>query len=192
MILIEGLPDAISIGNEIYDINSDYQTSLKIITAFEDNELTQHEKCMVLVQLLYKEQPEDVKEAVLQGVKFLDCGEDRSDGDDQTHEEVTRKYSFKQDDRYIFAAVDKVLNGRLSSGEFVHWWEFVMAFMELPEKCMMSRLIYLRTQKAKGKLSKEEKELYLSMKDIVDLQDEFSSEEQKEIDEFMRLLKGGS
>jgi|LGVF01.2.fsa_nt_gb hypothetical protein len=190
MILIEGLPDAIYIEEEIFDINADYQTSLKIITAFEDNELTQHEKCMVLVQLLYKEQPEDMKEAVLQGIKFLDCGEESGEG--QAQEEVTRKYSFKQDDRYIFAAVDKVLNGRLSSGEFVHWWEFVMAFMELPEKCMMSRLIYLRTQKAKGKLSKEEKELYLSMKDIVDLQDEFSSEEQKEIDEFMRLLKGGS
>lgn len=189
MILTEGLPTAIDINGEIYDINADYQTCLKIITAFEDNDLTQFEQFMVLVELLYKDIPEDLNEAIKQGVKFLDCG-DGSSSEGRASGDMTRRYSFTQDDRFIFSAVDRVLNGKLSKGDFVHWWEFVLAFMEIPEDCMISKLIYLRTQKTKGKLTKEEREVYYSIKDLVDLKNTYSQEEQREIDEFMRLLKG--
>ncbi len=186
MILIDGLPTAIEVDGIEYDINADYQTGLKIIMAFEDNELTQYEKCTVLVELLYKELPHNLSEAIKQGIKFLDCGDNsqksgNSDG--------IRKYSFIQDDKYIYRAVDGVLQGRLSKGELVHWWEFVLGFMELPEDCFISKLIYLRTQKAKGKLSKEERELYYKIKDIVDLKEEYTHGEQKQIDEFMEAMK---
>ncbi|HCX63444.1 MAG TPA: hypothetical protein DHU59_13550 [Clostridiales bacterium] len=186
MILTDGLPTAIVVDGIEYDINADYQTCLKIIMAFEDNELTQDEKYMLLVELLYKEPPHHIHAAIKQGVKFLDCG-DSKDGSGES--DSIRKYSFTQDDKYIYRAVDGVLHGRLSKGDFVHWWEFVLAFMELPEDCFMSRLIQLRTQKAKGKLSKEERELYYKIRDIVDLKEEYSVEEQKQINEFMELLK---
>lgn len=186
MILTDGLPTAIEVDGIEYDINADYQTGIKIIMAFEDTELTQFEKCMVLAELLYKDVPHNLNEAVKQGIRFLDCG-----GTGQGHGESdgVRKYSFTQDDKYIYRAVDGVLHGRLSKGDFVHWWEFVLAFMELPEECFMSRLIYLRTQKAKGKLSKEERELYYKIRDVVDLKEEYSVEEQKQINEFMELLR---
>ncbi len=186
MILTDGLPTAIEVEGIEYDINADYQTGIKIIMAFEDTELTQYEKCMVLVELLYKESPRNVNEAVKQGIRFLDCG---GTGQGSEEGDGVRKYSFTQDDKYIYRAVDGVLHGQLSKGDFVHWWEFVLAFMELPEECFMSRLIYLRTQKAKGKLSKEERELYYKIRDIVDLKEEHSVEEQKQINEFMELLK---
>lgn len=186
MILTDGLPTAIEVDGIEYDINADYQTGIKIIMAFEDTELTQYEKCMILIELLYKETPHNLNEAVKQGIRFLDCG-GNSQGSGEG--DGIRKYSFTQDDKYIYRAVDGVLQGRLSRGDFVHWWEFVLAFMELPEECFISRLIYLRTQKAKGKLSKEERELYYKIKDIVDLKEEYSIEEQKQINEFMELMK---
>ncbi len=186
MILTDGLPTAIEVEGIEYDINADYQTGIKIIMAFEDSELTQYEKCTVLVELLYKELPHNVNEAIKQGIRFLDCG---GNSQNSGESDGARKYSFTQDDKYIYRAVDGVLRGRLSKGDFVHWWEFVLAFMELPEECFMSRLIYLRTQKAKGKLSKEERELYGKIQDIVDLKEEYSQEEQNQINEFMELLK---
>jgi len=186
MILIEGLPTAIEINDVEYDVDANYQTGIKIIMAFEDNELTQYEKCMILVELLYKEVPHNMNEAVKQGIKFLNCG-DISQG--SAEGDGIRKYSFTQDDKYIYRAVDGVLQGRLSKGEFVHWWEFVLAFIELPEECFMSRLIYLRTQKAKGNLSKEERELCFKIKDIVDLREKYSIEEQNKVNEFMELIK---
>lgn len=186
MILTDGLPTAIEVDGMEYDINADYQTGIKIIMAFEDVELTQYEKCMILTELLYKDTPHNFNEAVKQGIRFLDCGGNSQGGGES---DGIRKYSFTQDDKYIYRAVDGVLHGRLSKGDFVHWWEFVLAFMELPEECFMSRLIYLRTQKAKGKLSKEERELYYKIQDIVDLKEEYNAEEQTQINEFMELLK---
>lgn len=186
MILTHGLPVAVEVDEVVYDINADYQTGIKIIMAFEDKELTLYEKYMVLIELLYKESPHDLNEAIKQGIRFLDCG---GNGQGNGESDGVRKYSFTQDDKYIFRAVDSVLHGRLSKGNFVHWWEFVLAFMELPEDCFMSRLIYLRTQKANGKLSKEERELYVKIRDVVDLKEEYSIEEQKQISEFMDLMK---
>lgn len=186
MILTDGLPTAIEVEGIEYEINADYQTGIKIIMAFEDTELTQYEKYMIMVELLYADTPHNLNEAVKQGIRFLDCG-----GNSQGSREgdSIRKYSFTQDDKYIYRAVDGVLQGRLSRGNFVHWWEFVLAFMELPEDCFMSRLIYLRTQKAREKLSKEERELYNKMRDIVDLREEYSQEEQGQINAFLELMK---
>ena len=186
-ILIDGLPTAVYVGGQIYDINADYQTGLRIITAFEDPDLTKNEKCMVLVCLLYKERPEPYAEAVLQGLKFLDCGDKRES--DNSSGSGGRRYSFAQDARYIYAGVDRVLQGRLNRGEFVHWWEFATAFMELPEDCMMSRILYLRIQKAKGKLTKEERQQWEEMHDILELPEELSPEDQRTKDAFLSQLK---
>ena len=184
-ILISGLPNAIEINEKTYEIDSDYRTCLKIIMAFEDSTLSVIEKSMILVDLLYREMPCDFQEAVKKGIKFLDCGEEekaaKTVGD-------SRKYSFSHDEKYIFSGVDRVLNGRLSKGNYVHWWEFVMAFMELPEDCIMSRIIYFRTQKEKGKLTREEQKIYYENRNIFELPEELTADEEAAKDKFMELL----
>ncbi|MDD3041039.1 Gp15 family bacteriophage protein, partial [Bacteroides sp.] len=115
----------------------------------------------------------------------LDCGEvSKGSGGEPS----SRKYSFTHDEKYIFSGVNKVLNGRLSTGEFVHWWEFVMAFMELPEDCVMSKIIYFRTQFAKGKLTKEEKQVYYENRSMFELPVELTAEEEAAEAQFMELL----
>jgi hypothetical protein len=187
-ILIDGLPIAIEIDGQEYGINADYQAGLRIITAFEDGDLTIQERCAVMVNLLYKERPENFQEAVRRGVMFLDGGkapEERT----KTVSDGNRYYSFSHDARWIYAGVDRVLHGRLNRGEFVHWWEFMTAFMELPEDCMMSRILYLRQQYAKGKLTREERQQWHEMRDVLELPIELTEEEQAAQDEFMRRLK---
>lgn len=184
-ILIDGLPEAIEIDDTKYDINADYRTGLKIIMAFEDNELTNIEKQSILLSCLYKSVPSNIVLAVEKGVKFLNCGQSFCD---TVNGEGQRVYSFKYDDRYIFSGVDRVLNGRLSKGDYVHWWEFVMAFMELPEDCMMSKIIYYRTQFNKGKLSKEEQRVYNENRVLFELTEELTPEEEKIYNDFMAKL----
>lgn len=185
-LLLSRLPDTIKVGNKLYKINADYRTGVKIILAMEDANLTDREKQVVLVSLLYKETPKDFAEAVLQGVKFLNCGSQSVD--ENKGQDSRRLYSFAHDDKYIFSGVDRVLNGRLSRGEDVHWWEFVMAFMELPEDCTMSKIIYFRSRYAKNKLTKEERKLYAENRELFELPQELSAEEQSALDEFMGLL----
>ena len=84
--------------------------------------------------------------------------------------------------------MDKVLQGRLSKGESVHWWEFVSAFMEMPEDCVMSRIIYYRSRKNAGKLTKEEKEVWAKNRELFELEEVQTAEEKAKEDAFMALL----
>ena len=183
--LINGLPTAILIDGQVCRINASYRACLTIIMAFEDNSLTNAEKAMILLDLLYIDKPPDFSIAFEKGIQFLDCGEV---GKGSNGEYQGRKYSFSYDEKYIYSGVNQVLNGRLSTGEFVHWWEFVMAFMELPEGCIMSKILYYRTQFAKGKLTKEEKQVYYENRSMFELPIELTVEEQEAEAEFMALL----
>lgn len=188
-VLTSGLPTAISVNGQVCRIQADYQTCLKIIMAFEDGELTSTEKAMVLLELLYIDKPTDLQTALEKGVQFLDCGEKKAKEEESG--DTSRKYSFLHDEKYIFAGVNKALNGRLSTGDFIHWWEFVLAFMDLPEDCMMSKIIYYRTQYAKGKLTREEKEVWTKNRELFELPVEKTAEEQRVEAEFMKKLGKG-
>lgn len=187
-LLIDGLPTGIRINEEIYDINTDYQTGIKIIKAFEDKSLTINEKYSILIELLYREKPKDLIQALCKGIKFLNCGESHEDKSGSKIER-DRLYSFEHDEKYIFSGVDRVLNGRLSKGDHVHWWEFVMAFMELPEDCTMSRILYFRTQHSKGKLTKDEMRVWNENRELFELPESLSYEEEQAKNKFMELLK---
>ena len=152
----------------------------------EDNELTDREKGIILLKNLYKEIPVNIEEAVEKGIRFLDRGKSPQGSESQKLQD--RRYSFKKDDNYIYSAVDRVLSGRLSKGELVHWWEFVMAFMEMPEDCMISKIIYYRTQYAKGKLTPEERRAYNESIELFELPMEMDAEEEEKHNEFMGKL----
>lgn len=186
-ILTDGLPMAVEIDGAEYQLNTDFRTCLKIILAFEDEELTGYEKQMVMLALLYKGIPPDTQKACELAVKFLNCGEVPSEGGEGAGD---RLYSFTHDARYIYSAVDRLLCGRLNRGDSIHWWEFVTAFMELPEDCMMSRILYLRAQHAKGKLTKEERQQWAQMRDVLELPVHRTADEAAREEEFMRLLRG--
>lgn len=185
-LLLTGLPDSIKVKNKVHKVHSDYKTGVKIILAMEDRNLTDREKQFVLVNLLYESIPEDFSEAVLKGIKFINCGSEDFGGGNKSLS--SRLYSFEHDAKYIYSGIDKVLRGKLSRGEFVHWWEFVMAFMELPEDCTMSKILYFRTQYAKNKLTKEERKIYTENRDLFELPQELTADEKTALDEFMGLL----
>ncbi|WP_085832857.1 bacteriophage Gp15 family protein [Clostridium merdae] len=185
-VLIDGLPTAVEIDGTEYTLNTDYRTCLQIMTAFEDPELTGFEKQTVMLQLLYPIVPPDARRASELAVKFLNCGQE-STGNDSGDEDSTRYYSWSQDARYIMAAIEQAYHIDLFSAD-LHWWRFSYMFLDLPEECFFSRLIYLRKQKAKGKLTKEEKEWYYSMREVVDLPEIYTTEEQATINNFMAQL----
>lgn len=184
-VLIDGLPTAAEIDGVEYELNTDYRIGLQIMTAFEDPDLTGFEKQAVMLQLLYPVVPPDARRASELAVKFLNCGQEAKLIDDEP--DTTRYYSWSQDARYIMAAIEQTYHIDLSTSN-LHWWRFSYMFLDLQEDCFFSRLIYLRKQKAKGKLTKEEKEWYYSMREIVDLPEIYTSEEQAAINKFMAQL----
>lgn len=184
--LTKGYPNKVCIEGMLYHIATDYRTCIKTICALEDNKLTHLEKQSVLLQLMYDVCPTNKQEALTKAILFLNCGQEVSPTERKSH--GPRVYSFIYDDRYIFSAVDRVLLGRLSKGDFVHWWEFVMAFMEMPEDCVMSRIIYFRSRFHNGKLTKEEKQVYNENRSLFELPVELTAEEEEAEAMFMERL----
>lgn len=188
-LLIEGFPTAIEVSDVVHEIDADYRTALRIMAVFEDAELVQAEKYALMCSLLYEEMPVDYEAACRQALKFLNCGANPEDAGNNSG--GPRLYSLTQDAPYIHTAINQSHRIDLSRVDFLHWWQFYYMFMDLPEGCFFNRLIYLRGQKSKGKLTPEERTWVAAMPHIVNLEADYTPEEQGEIDKFMHLLNGG-
>lgn len=185
-ILYDKLPEAIEIDGNVYDINTDFRPCLRIITAYEDPELTATEKHAVMLQLLYKDIPDNLPEAVRLGIKFLNCGEEEIK---PTYEK--RTFSFKKDAQYIYTAINQTHGIDLESIPYLHFWKFCYMFSDIGENTLFSRMVYLRNQHNKGKLTKEERKVYDSMRDLLELPTVLTADEIKAQNEFLKLYNNG-
>jgi len=183
--LINSFPTKVEVDGIEYELNTNFRNCLDIILAFEDDELTQNEKIEIMLSLLYKDKniPSNVEKAIELAVKFLDCGEETNG---KMQEGISqRAYSFEKDAKYIYSAIKQTHNVDLESVEYLHWWKFTYMFLDLDKECFFSQLVYLRQQKTKGKLTKEERQYYISIREIADL--DYTDELSEEEDEFMKL-----
>lgn len=183
--LINKLPAKIKVGDEVIEINADFRNCLKIIIAYEDNDLTIQEKHLIMLKLLYKTMPQDIEKAIIQGIKFLNCGEETINS-----KENERVYSFKKDAKYIYPAVSQASKVDLETVGFFHYWKFFYYFLDIPDNCTFSNIISFRQKKNKGKLTKEEKKVYLESIEVLDLDYE-PEETTEEESEFMKAFVGG-
>lgn len=169
-VLTSKFPTKVKIDDEIFELNTDFRNCLKIMIAYEDKELLLEEKHVVMLNLLYKnpEKIVNIRKAIEQGVKFLNCGEEQSD-DSIASKAQKRVYSFEKDSKYIYSAIKQTDNVDLEEVEYLHWWKFAFLFMDIGKDCLLNQLIYLRKKKQEGKLTDEERKLYVSIKEIVDL-----------------------
>ncbi|MBQ7957211.1 MAG: hypothetical protein IJ279_04155 [Clostridia bacterium] len=186
-ILTEQLPEAVLIDGKEYPINTDFRVAIKIIEAFESEELTGLEKNEIMLELLYgkKNIPENIEEALEMALRFLDgdCDEtENSPGEDDSPGD-SRLYSFTQDARYIFSGILQTHGIDITTQE-MHWWKFIVLFMDLDKDCFFSQLLSIRSRLKKGTLTKEERQWYNENKKIVDLPEHYSEEEEELLGKF--------
>ena len=97
---------------------------------------------------------------------------------------------WEQDESIIFSAINKVAGCETREKEYIHWWTFLGYFSEIGEG-LFSTVINIRQKKNKGKkLEKYEQEFYRSNKQLIDLKEKYTAEEQAEIDRLNELLNG--
>lgn len=187
MNLFEQFPHAVLVDGVACEVNTDYRVGLKIMQAWEDPRLTNFEKQALTVGLLFKNPPENAAEAARMACRFLDCGR-VSDTEDTGGGRV---YSFTKDAEVIYSAFLQTYRVDLRDPETsMHWWKFVSMFHDLSEDTLFERIVSLRVKHKNGKLSKEERELWFSMADVLDLDQEPDDDETVEAREnFMNLLR---
>lgn len=184
------LPETVELGGEEYDIRTDFRAILDILKAMSDPELTDQEKSQVMLEILYwdcEEIPmEYLDEAIEKGKEFIDCG---ITGEGKSK---VRLMDWEQDSPIIAPAVNKNIGKDIRSLEYMHWWTFLGAYMEIQDG-LFSQVLYIRQKKAKGKkLEKWEMEFYRNNRKLIDLkqtQKKRSAEEEAALNELFGIRK---
>lgn len=189
--MIGRLPKELNVNGTDRAIRSDFRVALLIFQAYNDPELTGHEKAQVMMECIYEEHGnipnDDWQEAHDQAIWFLDGGGNVNE--DSKHQQAKKVMDWEQDEQIIFSAVNKVASHETRAVEYMHWWTFLGFFNEIGEG-LLSTVINIRQKKNKGKkLEKYELEFYRENVNLVELKTKFAPGEQEHRDKINELLR---
>jgi len=192
-ILLDELPEAIEINGIEYAVNSDFRTGLACILDMESSELTDEEKCILLLRRIYGETiPDDVETAIKLAVKFLDGGKEPPE-EENPFADNTRLYSFEKDSALIYAAFRQTHGIDLQKVD-LHWWQFLALFQDLGADTAFCNLVNLRRRVNSGEATKEERQYALKLGDafiVTDPEDALTEADSENVDLFDLLSKEG-
>lgn len=177
------LPTSFIIENEVCTFDADFRNILRIFEALNDPDLLDYEKVEVSLDLFYNEDKYKVNipEAMTLMFDFIRAG----DAEPSNLENSKPVYDWEQDFNLIVAPVNKNLGYDCRGQEFLHWWTFLSAFMEMGE-CTLSTFMGIRDKLNKGKkLEKYEERIYRDNRDKIILKKKYDKTTQSIIDEIM-------
>jgi hypothetical protein len=168
--MIGQLPQALKIRGVNYPIRTDFRNILKIIAAYNNENLSDSEKIFVCIRRLFKSPsklPKDGRfyaEALEAANKFIEC----QLSNDRPGPTV---FNWEKDEQLIFPAINKVAGVEVRTLEYLHWWTFLGYFQSIDRDDLWGTVLTIRQKKAKGKkLEKYEKEFLASNRDLCALE----------------------
>ena len=168
------LPTTISLNNREFKIRTDYRAILDILIALNDPNFEDDEKTLIVLQILYYdwEDVPNIEEAVNKGLEFITMGqESNTDG--------LQLMDWEQDSDLIIAPINQIVGTEIRSLEYMHWYTFLSAYMNIGES-LFSQVVSIREKLKKGKkLGKEEKEFYRRNKEMIDIKIKYTDEEKE-------------
>jgi hypothetical protein len=178
------LPKQLEVGGEKYEILCDYRAVLDILTAYSDPELDGADKTEALIKILYVHHetiPGDyMEEAIKQACWFIDCGMSTD------NKSQPRTMDWVKDAPVIIPEINKYIGTEVRSVEFMHWWTFFGAYMQIGGDGLYSSILNVRQKKAKReKLEKWESKFYKENQALCDLNWE---QKQKELEAVEKLI----
>ncbi len=182
--MIGDLPTSINVAGIDYDIRCGFKDCLNIMAAFEDDELTNEEKLMVMLEVLYIEpdfNDDTIEEAIDKAVLFLLAGRQPQKSDEKPLSRL------EKDEQLIFAAVNEVAHTDIRMDPNIHYWTYLSYVQAINSKSLFSSVVHIRDKLNKGqKLDKEEKKFYKDNKEMIDLRK--PTEEDKEFMDFINSI----
>ena len=171
------LPTTVNIDGVDYPIRSDFRVILELMEALNDAELTNEEKAECLIVMFYPDGcGTNAQKAVDACLEFIDMG--KSD----KHKPKPRLMDWERDFNYIISPVNRVLGFEARSVDYLHWWTFLSAYMEIGSKCLMAQIIDLRAKLASGKkLEKHEREWLRKNQELVVLPTRYTEADEEMI-----------
>ena len=158
--------------------------SEEIMQAFEDDSLSNDEKILIMLDILYEEDEfgeDTILEAVDKAIWFL------SQGNTQPVKEEKPLSRLDKDEQLIFAAVNEVAHTDIRTDDNMHYWTYLSYMQAISSHSLFASIVRIREKRNKGlKLEPEEKKFYKEHKEMIDLQD--PTEEDKAFVDFINSI----
>lgn len=183
MMLLDHLPESVTIDNAEYPVNADFRNMMAFETAVQRCGSNSKQAVLEGLCAFYpKGIPGNVEEAIQQMLWFYSCGKETENKEDHKPQNARKSvYSFDDDGGRIHAAFLSQYGMDLLKTDFLHWWEFRQLFEGLDDNCEFVKIMGYRSMKITSKMPAEQRRFYQNMKRIYKLKDH-RTEEQKEQD----------
>lgn len=179
-------PEYAEIKGEKYKIDTSYQTALKCFEVIEDETITDYERALAIIYLLFDFIPNENLNLFLEKAKiYLQCGKTEKEQNDNK-----KDMDFVQDRGFINSSFMSDYHIDLSKTD-LHFWQFIELLEGLTEQCSLNRIRDLRNydlsqikdQKERSKIEKAQKKVALKIKRK---NQDLTEEQQKNIDNFYK------
>lgn len=159
-----------------YKLNTDFRIGIMIALATSDNSLSDEEKSIVVLNLLFEDDyPESTQE-------IGECIEWFMNGWATDHFKKSggvEVMNFDADQGRIYSAFLMQYKIDLNI-EDMHFWKFMLLLTNL-EECTFTRVIDIRAKKLDSKMNKEERKYYVEAKKMYSItRENIKTEEEKE------------
>lgn len=182
------LPTSVEIAGKQCEFNSDFRDVIDVLIAMDDPNLTKPEKLIVSLNLFYKTDDclNDSDTAITEMFSFVTMS-DENFKNATTHrpESVHKLYDWDKDFNIIVAPINRILGYDVRGKDYVHWWTFLSAFMEIGESTF-STYVAIRDKLNHGrKLEKYEEKILKEHREDIILKAKVDNTTQSLLDEIM-------
>lgn len=170
-----------------YPIDSAFQTGLQMFQALNDKELSEKERILTAISLLFPNKKPDIT-TCQEAVEWFLIGW-RHDKSSNKKEKI-KATDYDIDQWRIYSAFRSQYGINLNK-DTLHFWEF-MGLLTTLDDCAYTRIIDIRTRKFDKKMSAEAKEALKQAKEMYSLEEEeeeLSQEEMDIVEQFMKYTK---
>lgn len=179
-------PEYAEVKGKKYKINTDYRVALRCFDVIEDADISDEERAVAIVYLLFGDVPmEHIEDFLRIAGNYLRCGET-----EETQEAAEKDMDFSADQRYIVASFMSDYQIDISRVD-MHFWQYIQLIQGFTERSVLSRVREIRNFDLNDLKDPKSRQKMIKAKEAVALPQKFSKAEQKAIDDFEKLFEVG-
>ena len=187
--MIGRLPTSLEVNGKAYEIRTDYRDILKILLAFDDEDLEPQDKAYVLLAQVFPRlgdiPKEDYEAAYMEALAFVSC--ESVENLQKRKKKSPHVVSWEKDEMYLFPAINRVAGFEVRAVDYMHWWTFMGYFQGIDREDTYGFILSIRQKRAKHKkLEKYEQEFFNANREMCDLN--FKTRQDVE-DELLKLFQ---
>lgn len=172
------LPVTVEVCGRPFSIRSDFRAVLDALDALNDSDLRPEEQRIACLRILYPRWHElpDLREAFSQAMVFINLGKPI---DTKTPPRAALA-DWGKDVQLIAPAVDEVLGYSCRQCSYLHWWDFIGAYLNIDPESVFGTVVRVRSKRRRGeKLDKSEERFCRENPDLVTLPHKRTAEEEE-------------